>query len=187
MLIAASFPPTFERFTARARAVLVAADNSARSLGRGHVHPEHLLLGLFAAPEGIAARVLAAMSVSEAAAVAALAQAADTAPPPTAAGLAPDLADPQPPAVAGTGTGTGTGTAAARRLPYSPEAAAVLRDAVAEALERGHNYIGTEHILLGLLRDADAPAAAMLAQLGASSAEIRVRISEMLRGFRTEG
>jgi hypothetical protein len=70
-----------------------------------------------------------------------------------------------------------------RRLPYAPDAVAALRDAVAEALELGHNYIGTEHILLGLLRDPDAPVAKLLEQLGASPSESRVRISELLRGY----
>jgi ATP-dependent Clp protease ATP-binding subunit ClpA len=70
-----------------------------------------------------------------------------------------------------------------QRLPYAPDAVAALRDAVAEALELGHNYIGTEHILLGLLRDPDAPVAKLLEQLGASAPESRVRISELLRGY----
>jgi ATP-dependent Clp protease ATP-binding subunit ClpC len=69
------------------------------------------------------------------------------------------------------------------RPPFSPEAATALRDAVAEALELGHNYIGTEHILLGLMRDPDAPVAAILARVGASPAEARVRLAELLRGF----
>jgi len=69
------------------------------------------------------------------------------------------------------------------RPPFAPDAATALRDAVAEALELGHNYIGTEHILLGLMRDPEAPVAAILTRIGASPAEARGRIAELLRGF----
>ena len=69
-------------------------------------------------------------------------------------------------------------------LSYSAPAAAVLRDAVVEAIQRGHNYIGTEHLLLALVRDPDTPVAQLLAQLGASPAETRVRVTELLHGFK---
>jgi ATP-dependent Clp protease ATP-binding subunit ClpC len=81
-------------------------------------------------------------------------------------------------AAAGSETAAG-----ATRPPFAPDAVTALRDALAEALELGHNYIGTEHILLGVMRDPDAPAAGLLSRLGASPAEARVRIAELLRGF----
>jgi hypothetical protein len=155
-LIEGQQQPTFERFTARARAVLVAASAAARAQGGAHVEAEHLLLGLCAEPEGLAARALTAMDIGRAQAEAAV----GTQVPEGAAVPAPD-----------------------DRVPYSAAAKAVLRDAAVEAIELGHNYIGTEHILLGLLRDPDAPGARLLAQLGATPAETKVRLTEMLRGF----
>jgi ATP-dependent Clp protease ATP-binding subunit ClpA len=165
--------PTFERFTARARSVLVAADAAARELHRRHVATEHLLLGLFAEPQGLAARALSAMSITRDSAHAAITAVAGADP------VADRMADP---AAGPAGSGQAqAGQSGAGRLPYSPEAAAALRDAVAEALELGHNYIGTEHILLGLLRDPDSRAARILDDLGANAAETRVRLTEMLR------
>jgi hypothetical protein len=76
------------------------------------------------------------------------------------------------------------GTGADTRLPFARDAKTALRDALAEALELAHNYIGTEHLLLGLYRSPDAPGARILDQLGASQAEVRTRIAEMLRGYR---
>jgi hypothetical protein len=159
-LIEGQQSPTFERFTTRARAVLVAAhaaaqaQASARALA--HVEAEHLLLGLYAEPEGLAARALAAMDIGRA----------------------------QVEAAVGTPVPDGAAVPAWNdRVPYSEAAKAVLRDAVVEAIELGHNYIGTEHILLGLLRDPDAPGARVLAELGATPAETKVRLTEMLRGF----
>ncbi|HEX3491715.1 MAG TPA: Clp protease N-terminal domain-containing protein [Streptosporangiaceae bacterium] len=149
-------PPTFERFTARARGVLVATEAAARAQGRAHVEAEHLLLGLYAEPEGLAARALTAMEISRAQ----IEEAVGTQVPVGAAVPAKD-----------------------DRVPFSAAAKAVLRDAVVEAIELGHNYIGTEHILLGLLRDSDARGARLLAELGATPAEIKVRLTEMLRGF----
>jgi hypothetical protein len=160
--------PTFERFTARARAVLVATNAAARAQGsaRGgaHVEAEHLLLGLFAEPEGLAAKVLTAMDISQARVEA-------------ATGIAVPAAPTAP-------TAPADAALAADRPPYSAPAKAALRDAVVEAIELGHNYIGTEHILLGLLRDPDAPAARVLAELGATPAETKVRLTELLRGFK---
>jgi ATP-dependent Clp protease ATP-binding subunit ClpA len=204
--------PTLERFTARARSALAAADTAARELHQEQAGAEHLLLGLFAEPEGLAAKVLTAMDITRARVMAAL-------PPPASGASAADQAEDAAAAAGAEGTegAAGAGAAAgaagaaasgsasgaggqptgsqqagsqqaarpgeARRLPYTAEAVAALRDAVAEALEFGHNYIGTEHILLGLLRDPDAPVAKLLERLGADASESRVRISELLRGF----
>jgi DNA-binding Lrp family transcriptional regulator len=155
--------PTLERFTIRARAVLQAAVQAARARDGAEVDAGDLLAGLFSAPEGVAAQVLAAMGVT--------ADAVRAARPPSAA-----PADQATTADQAAATG-------ATRPPFAPEAVTALRDALAEALELSHNYIGTEHILLGLMRDPDAPVAAILARLGASPAEARVRIAELLRGF----
>jgi DNA-binding Lrp family transcriptional regulator len=171
---------TLERFTPRARAVLVAADAAARARNSDHVGGEHLLLGLYAQPEGLAARTLLAMEVPRASVEAALAGSPtgtdDASAKQTPAGTAGDAGP------SGT-VGTSGMAGESGRLPYAPDAATVLRDSVAEALELGHNYIGTEHILLGLLRDPDAPAAQLLDRLGVSPAEARVRIGELLRGL----
>jgi hypothetical protein len=155
-IIERNHPPTFERFTTRARAVLVAADAAARAQGRPEVGAEHLLLGLYAEPEGLAARALTGMEITKA-------QVEEAVGTPVPAGATPPSAE--------------------DRVPFSEPAKAVLRHALVEALELSHNYIGTEHLLLGLLRDPDAPGAQLLAQLGATPAEARVRLTEMLRGF----
>ena len=165
-LIEGNQMPTFERFTARARAVLVAADAAARSQNRAEVGAEHLLLGLYAEPEGLAAKVLTAMAIGRA-----------------RVEEATGVAVPAAPAAAAAAAAPADGAPAGDRLSWSAPAKATLRDAVVEALELGHNYIGTEHILLGLLRDPDAPAARMLAELGATPAETKVRLTELLRGF----
>ena len=169
--------PTLERFTIRARAVLQAAVQAARARGGAEVDAGDLLAGLFRAPEGVAAQVLAAMGVTADAVRAARPPAAT---PPTPAPAAP--ADQAAPTDQAT-TADQAAATGATRPPFAPDAVTALRDALAEALELSHNYIGTEHILLGLMRDPDAPVAAILARLGASPAEARVRIAELLRGF----
>jgi ATP-dependent Clp protease ATP-binding subunit ClpA len=164
-LISAAPAPAFERFTDRARAALGAAEVAARDLHRDRVGSEHLLLGLFAATQGLAARALGAMHIGRDEVLAALA----SQPAAPAAQGQPDTAPPAgDPALAG-------------QLPYAPDTAEALRDTLAVALELGHNYIGTEHILLGLLRNPDQPAARILARLGATPEETRVRLTEMLR------
>ncbi|HEU5419533.1 MAG TPA: Clp protease N-terminal domain-containing protein [Streptosporangiaceae bacterium] len=159
-LISATTVPTFERFTDRARAVLAAAEVAARDLHRDQVGSEHLLLGLFAATQGLAARALGAMHIGRDEVLAALAaRRAEGTPAAAPAG------DPAP----------------SGRLPFAPDAAEALRHTLAEAVQLGHNYIGTEHILLGLLHDPDQTAARTLASLGATPEETRVRLTEMLR------
>jgi ATP-dependent Clp protease ATP-binding subunit ClpA len=164
-LVQSVVKPTFERFTLRARGVVRAAVQGARQRGAAEVGPADLLAGLFAEPEGVAAKALAAMGVTADAVRAAAGTAAPGQATPPAPGAAPgeDAQDPRP--------------------PFGADARTALRDALAEALELGHNYIGTEHILLGLMRDPDAPVAGWLRSLGASPAEARVRVTEMLSGF----
>ncbi len=170
-LVSGSDMPTFERFTDRARGVLRAAARTARQRGGAEVSPADLLLGLFIEPEGVAAEALAAMGVTAEAVLVHTFMAGrtrETGPTPLVtlgpAGPADDAeTDPRP--------------------PYGADAKNALRDAVVEALERGHNYIGTEHILLGLIRDPDAPVAGVLRTVGASPSETRTRVAELLRGF----
>jgi ATP-dependent Clp protease ATP-binding subunit ClpA len=176
-LIESHHPPTFERFTSRARAVLVAADAGARAQGRTEVGAEDLLTGLFAEPEGLAAKALTAMDISRDRVEEATGATGATVPAASAAGT-----DASTEASTGSSAGAST-TPAGDRLAWSAPARDTLRNALVEALELGHNYIGTEHILLGLLRDPDAPAAQVLARLGATPAETKVRLTELLRGF----
>jgi ATP-dependent Clp protease ATP-binding subunit ClpA len=161
--IIASVPsPTLERFTDRARKVLAAAIQMARDDGREQASSVHLLLGLFTQPEGVAAKALQEVGVSEAAIQAA----------------------------AGVGKATPTDTAKATEpggqapKKFTADGSRALRNALAIALERGHNYIGTEHLLLGLYRDPASPAAVILAAAGATESEATARVNEMLSDFR---
>jgi ATP-dependent Clp protease ATP-binding subunit ClpA len=198
-IITSGAPPTLERFTPRARNTLSAATQAARSLGHTRVGAAHLLLGLFEEPEGLAARALSAMNVGRDAVEGALRAAspegsqrqgvANSADDPGGAGGANSAGGAGAASGAGSARGAdgagGTGDSAVpSRLPFAPDAAAALRDAVAEALELAHNYIGTEHLLLGLYRDPDNQAAKILYSLGAERAEAKVHIDEMLRGFK---
>jgi len=188
--VAAANPsPTFERFTDRARHVMAQSSMAAVALGDDFVGTEHLLLALFSEPEGLAGRALAAMDVTEEKVRAAIRAAGDRTPEaeeptgsmaesPASSAQAPGSSA-QAPAPDGKPAGTaGSGT----RPPFSVPAKRVLRDALAVALEFGHNYIGTEHILLGLYRDSDNLAAQILTQAGAPEASARAHLTAMLRG-----
>ncbi len=193
-LAAVSGQPTFERFTPRARSVLVAAGAAARASAHHEIAAGHLLLGLYAEPDGIAARVLLGMQVSreqvEGALRAAWAHAASATDEPVrppggsggsgGAGGAERAAD-RPRRGPGTSDAP-AGDPATARLPMSPGARTTLVNAVTIALEFGHNYIGTEHILLALYRDPDGLAARVLAEVGAEPAETQARVAELLRG-----
>ena len=151
-----SFPaPTLERFTPRARLAVDAAATAARSLGHNYVGTEHLLLGLFAQPQGLAARVLAEAGIERSAVEAKVLE------------VLPRQDEPL-----------------LDNLVYIPQASRALQGALGEALRLGHNYIGTEHILLGLLRDRDTLAARTLADLGLSPEWIRTRLVEMVNAAR---
>ena len=178
-IISSTSAPTFERFTERARTALRGATQAAQARAGAEVDAGDLLAGLLAVPEGVAAKVLVAMGVTADAVRAARPAAATPPAAPPAPATPPAQATPSAQAAA-FGPDTAAG---ATRPPFAPDAVTALRDALAEALELGHNYIGTEHILLGVMRDPDAPAAALLSRLGASPAEARVRIAELLRGF----
>src|SRR5580698_5741363 len=188
--IIASIPaPTFERFTARARVVISSAALAARDAGREKVSSVHILLGLFAEPDGIAGKTLQSLGVTRDA-VRAAAQHGQHA----AAGQPDDAADAakgQAAAAAAEGLAAGRKTpaeaAAAGTAPpiprFTDDARLALRDALAIALELGHNYIGTEHLLLGLYPNPASPAAAILIAAGASEADARARVLEELRGY----
>jgi hypothetical protein len=151
-IIAAIPEPTMERFTNRARNVLDAARRAAREAGGGPVSSVHILIALYAEPEGVAAKVLDEMDITQQAVQAAF------------------EARPASPAQDSAG----------RR--YTADGKQALRDALTCAIEQGHNYIGTEHLLLGLHRSEDSPAAAILAAAGSTEAEARTRVLEHLRG-----
>jgi hypothetical protein len=172
--------PTFERFTSRARRVLVAAAELARARQSARIDPFDLLLGLYAEPEGLAAKALEGMQLTRDLAATAVrespARRDARAVGAEAAGGAAETAEAGEPVAAGADGGR-------EWLPADEAGASVLRDAVVEAIEWGHNYIGTEHILLALVRDPDTPVAQVLADLGVSPEETRVRIRELLRGF----
>jgi ATP-dependent Clp protease ATP-binding subunit ClpA len=169
-IIASTPSPTFERFTDRARKVLAAAIQKANADGQQQASSVHLLLALFSQPEGVAAKVLQHMNVSQAAVTAAAARVV-TAAPAAAAG----------PAAADAGTDTESGAQAPKT--FTADGRRALRNALAVALERGHNYIGTEHLLLGLFREPDSPAVATLAAAGATESEATARVTELLHGF----
>jgi ATP-dependent Clp protease ATP-binding subunit ClpA len=165
-IVAATPGPTFERFTDRARHVVAEARQAAADSGDSSVCPEHILLALFSEPAGLAARALATMGVSRESVAAALQARGGT-----AAGDA-------------EADGGTADTAAGESAPaFSGPAKRVLSDALTVALQFGHNYIGTEHLLLGLYRNADSSATTILVEAGALEATARAHVVDMLRGF----
>ena len=146
--------PTFERFTDRARMVLGQSETEAHRLGHGFVGTEHILLALFDATGGLAIRVLDAVGISKS----------------TVEEHVLELIK--------QGTASEEG-----KLPFTPRAKAVLRGAAQVALQLGHNYIGTEHLLLGLFGDEDSVAAKVLRDLGADHDVVRDRTLELLAGY----
>ncbi len=145
--------PTFERFTVRARGALKGSAGAATRLQHNYVGTEHVLLGLFAEPEGIAAKVL------------------------VEAGLTGDGVEAAILAL------TPRGDAEVGAPPFTPRAAVCLEKALDEALQLGHNYIGTEHILLGLFTDPDGFAARIMRDASVTHDATRDRIVEMLTGI----
>jgi ATP-dependent Clp protease ATP-binding subunit ClpC len=144
----------FERFTDRARRVVVAAQGEARALGHDYIGTEHLLLGLIHEGDGTAAKALESLGIG-------------------AEGLRERV-------VAIVGTGEHTVTA---HIPFTPQAKQVLRLALSEALHFGHNYIGTEHVLLGLIQEKDGVAAQALADAGADLQRVRAEVVRLLAEY----
>jgi prophage maintenance system killer protein len=144
----------FTRFTDRARKVVVLAQDEARELGQGFVGPGHLLLGLLAEGEGVAAVVLESLGISL------------------------EEARERGEEIAGRGQGTPAG-----RIPFTPPAKRVLERALRESLQLGHDYIGTEHLLLSLLAGGDDITAQVLAGRGADYDLVRERVVALLTGW----
>jgi ATP-dependent Clp protease ATP-binding subunit ClpC len=143
----------FERFTERARQVVVLAQDEARTLKHNYIGTEHILLGLLREEEGLAARVLESLDITVEEVRAQVAR------------------------IVGQGDEVTTG-----QIPFTPRAKKVLELALREALSLGHNYIGTEHILLGLVRENEGVAARILLDFDADAEKIRNEIIRMLSG-----
>ena len=144
----------FERFTDRSRKVVVFAQEEARLLNHNYIGTEHVLLGLVREGEGIGANALGAM------------------------GIALTDVRSEVEAIIGRGQAPSTG-----HIPFTPRAKKVLELSLREALQLGHNYIGTEHILLGLIREGEGVAAQVLEKLGANLDRVRQIVLQLLSGY----
>ena len=141
----------FERFTERARHVVVLAQGEARGFKHNYIGTEHILLGLLREEEGVAARVLGSLEI-------------------TAEKVRDEVAQ-----IVGQGEESTSG-----QIPFTPRAKKVLELALREALRIGHNYIGTEHILLGLVRENEGVAARIMLDLGADAERVRDEVLNAL-------
>jgi ATP-dependent Clp protease ATP-binding subunit ClpA len=139
----------FERFTEESRRVLVCAQEEASQLGHRHIGTEHFVLGLLREGDGVAARALESLGVG--------------------LQLARDRLQ----------ADTERGPRQPRRIPFTPEAKRALEFSLRDALQLGHDYIGTEHLLLALARDSATPGARMLTELGAPPEAVRQRVLEI--------
>jgi ATP-dependent Clp protease ATP-binding subunit ClpC len=144
----------FERFTDRARRVVVLAQEEARLLNHNYIGTEHILLGLIHEGEGVAAKALESLGISLEAVRAQVEE------------------------IIGQGQSAPTG-----HIPFTPRAKKVLELSLREALQLGHNYIGTEHILLGLIREGEGVAAQVLVKLGADLSRVRQQVIQLLSGY----
>ena len=148
----------FERFTDRARRVVVLAQEEARALNHNYIGTEHILLGLIQEGEGVAAKALESMGISL------------------------DAVRTEVKEIIGSGGNTPSGY-----IPFTPRAKKVLELALREALQLGHKYIGTEHILLGLIREGEGVAAQVLVKLGADLSRVRQQVIQLLSGYEGGG
>ena len=144
----------FERFTDRARRVVVLAQEEARMLNHNYIGTEHILLGLIHEGEGVAAKALESLGISL------------------------EAVRQQVEEIIGQGQQAPSG-----HIPFTPRAKKVLELSLREALQLGHNYIGTEHILLGLIREGDGVAAQVLVKLGADLNRVRQQVIQLLHGY----
>ncbi len=144
----------FERFTDRARRVVVLAQEEARLLSHSYIGTEHILLGLIHEGEGVAAKALESLGISLEAVRAQVEE------------------------IIGQG-----GSSPSGHIPFTPRAKKVLELSLREALQLGHNYIGTEHILLGLIREGEGVAAQVLVKLGADLGRVRQQVIQLLSGY----
>ncbi len=145
----------FERFTDKARRTVVLAQEEARRLQHDHIGTEHLLLGLLRETDAVAATALTSLRISL---EAARERVAATGPPQTA---------------------SAPGAQSSGHIPFTPQAKRTLELALREALQLGHDYIGTGHILLGLVRDPGCRGASILSELGADEAAVREQVIEL--------
>ena len=144
----------FERFTDRARRVVVLAQEEARMLNHNYIGTEHILLGLIHEGEGVAAKALESLGISL------------------------EAVREQVEEIIGQGQQAPSG-----HIPFTPRAKKVLELSLREALQLGHNYIGTEHILLGLIREGEGVAAQVLVKLGADLNRVRQQVIQLLSGY----
>ena len=144
----------FERFTDRARRVVVLAQDEARELNHNYIGTEHILLGLISEGDGVAAKALESMGISLDA-------------------VRSEVVD-----IIGRGSQPPSG-----HVPFTPRAKKVLEYSLREALQLGHKYIGTEHLLLGLIREGEGVAAQVLVKLGADLPRVRQQVIQLLSGF----
>ncbi len=142
----------FERFTDRARRVVVLAQEEARELDHNYIGTEHLLLGLIHEGEGVAAKALESLGISL------------------------EAVRQQVEEIIGRGEDQPSG-----HIPFTPRAKKVLELSLRESQQLGHNYIGTEHILLGLIREGEGVAAQVLVRLGADLNRVREQVLQLLR------
>ena len=144
----------FERFTDRARRVVVLAQEEARLLNHNYIGTEHILLGLIHEGEGVAAKALESLGISL------------------------EAVRKQVQEIIGQG-----GSSPSGHIPFTPRAKKVLELSLREAMQLGHNYIGTEHILLGLIREGEGVAAQVLVKLGADLSRVRQQVIKLLSGY----
>ena len=147
----------FERFSQRARTVVVLAQEEARLLNHNYIGTEHILLGLIREGEGVAAKALESLGISL------------------------DAVRQQVEKIIGRGQQAPSG-----HIPFTPRAKKVLELSLREAKALGHNYIGTEHILLGLIREGSGVAAQVLVKLGADLNRARQQVVQLLHGYQGE-
>jgi ATP-dependent Clp protease ATP-binding subunit ClpC len=144
----------FEKFTDKARRVVVLAQEEAKLLNHNYIGTEHILLGLIHEGEGVAAKALESLGINL------------------------DSVRQQVQEIIGQGQ-----QAPAGHIPFTPRAKKVLELSLREALQLGHSYIGTEHLLLGLIREGEGVAAQVLTKLGADTNRVRQQVIQLLSGF----
>jgi ATP-dependent Clp protease ATP-binding subunit ClpC len=147
----------FERFTDRARRVVVLAQEEARMLNHNYIGTEHILLGLIHEGEGVAAKALESLGISL------------------------EAVRQQVEEIIGQGQQAPSG-----HIPFTPRAKKVLELSLRESRQLGHDYIGTEHILLGLIREGEGVAAQVLVKLGGDLNRVRQQVIQLLHGYRGE-
>lgn len=147
----------FERFTDRARRVVVAAQEQARIRKHNYIGTEHILLGLLEEREGVAAQALAAL------------------------GITPDTLTESITKLVGDGAVTPTG-----HIPFTPRAKRVFELSLREALQLGHDHIGTEHLLLGVIREGEGIGCKVMLELGAELTKVRQQVIQVLAKPKTE-